>query len=176
MKRLQIIIGIFTLIALSCEHNKPIEIDYCEMLARDQYYVNRDETDQAIREENSKKRRQIFEENYEQIIKLTKQEGFPKINFENLPQDSCKYWAVTITLIHIAQSRPEIFFSQETVALFKEEMEKGNLDSKNLAPAFRVSFMTNEFCEELQKPIQDAIESWKMESHLNRKPKFRKCS
>jgi hypothetical protein len=176
MKYLQLIIGIIIIGIVSCKRIQPVEIDYCEMLTRDQSHVNHVETEKSVMEENNKIRHQIFLENYEQLIQLTKDEGFPNISFDSLPQDSCKYWAITATLIHIAQSKPKIFFSEETISLFKEEMDKGNLESEDLTPAFRISFVTNEFCEDLQEIINKAIQTWGMESHLNGLPKFKKCN
>lgn len=176
MKNTSLTLGILMISMIACKPNKSLELDYCEMLTRDQSYVNHDETDKAVVEENKRKRSQIFVENYEQLIALTKREGFPSISFENLPQDSCKYWAITITLIHIAQTKPETFFSEEAIALFEEEIEKGNIDSEDLAPAFRVSLMTNEFCDDLQGNIEKAIQIWGMEPYLNVRPKFKKCN
>ena len=175
MKYQQIIIGVIIIANIGCNSNKPIEIDYCKMLTRDQSYVNREELDPVKRESNREKRKEIFIENYDQIIQLTKQKGFPNINFEDLPQDSCKYWAVTATLIHMAQSKPEIFFSEKTISLFKDEMNKGNLEPEDLTPAFRLSFTTNEFCEDLKETINKAVQVWEMKPHVNQEPKFKKC-
>lgn len=175
MKTQQLFNGIILVGLLSCAPINTIEIDFCKMLARDQSNLNYGETDETKREENKKKRRQLFLENYKAIIQLTKDNGFPNIDFGNSPQDSCKFWAVTSTLIHMAQSKPEIFFSEETISIFKEEISKGNMESQDLTAAFRVSFITNEFCEELEKPIRKAINSWGMEAHIKREPKFKKC-
>lgn len=176
MKYLQLIIGILIIGMVSCKRIKPIKIDYCEMLTKDQSHVNHVDTDTSVMKENNRIRQQIFLENYEQLIQLTKGEGFPNISFDSLPQDSCKYWAVTATLIHMAQAKPEIFFSEATISLFKEQMDAGNLESEDLTPAFRISFRTNEFCDDLQAPINKAIQTWGMEPHLDSQPKFKKCN
>ncbi len=170
-----IMLAILLLGIFSCSPNKPLAMDYCEMLQRDQSFVDREETDPAKRERNHLKRQQLFIENYEQIIQCTKREGFPKVRFAHLPQDSCKYWAVTMTLIHTAQTKPEIFFGDESISLFNQQIKKGNLEPEVLAPAFRVSFTTNEFCDDLEESIRKAIKIWGMESYLNKEPKFKKC-
>lgn len=176
MNPIQTLAGILILAMPNCKPNKPIDIDYCDMLTKDQSYVNLEEKDEQIRMENNKKREELFVKNYEQIIQLTKQEGFPNIDRNNMPQDSCKYWGVTATLIHMAQAKPEIFFSEDNITLFESEIKKGNLEPKNLTPAFRISFITNEFCEDLREPINKAVDVWKMKTFLNSEPKFKKCN
>ncbi|MCC6722976.1 MAG: hypothetical protein IT258_00605 [Saprospiraceae bacterium] len=176
MKYLQLIIGILIIGIVSCERIKPNKIDYCKMLTKDQSHVNHVDTDTSVMNENNRIRQQIFLENYVQLIQSTKEEGFPNISEDNLPQDSCKYWAVTATLIHMAQAKPEIFFSEETISLFKKEMDAGHLKSEDLVPAFRISFTTNEFCDSLQETINKALQTWKMEPFLNSQPKFKKCN
>lgn len=160
---------------VACKTNKPVEFDYCSMLETDQSHLNEGVADEIKRKENTSLRKKGFEENFQQILELTKQQGFPNVSFENLPKDSCKYWAVTSTLIHMAQTKPEVFFSEETTTLFKEEMNKGNLDSEDLTPAFRMSFATNEFCQNLEASINRAIQTLGMKPHLYGSPVFKKC-
>lgn len=160
---------------ISCKPAEPIVLDYCAMLETDQSYVDHDEKDETVRAENSRKRDEIFKENFVSMIELTKQDGFPDISTNETPQDSCRWWAVTMTLIHMAQAEPEVFFDEKTVSLFKNELQKGNVESENLAPPFRVSFMTNTFCNDLKEPIQEAMIAWGVESRINAEPKFKDC-
>jgi hypothetical protein len=159
----------------ACTSNKSVEWDFCNMLTKDQSHLNDGVTDADKRKENTSLRNKGFEENFLQILELSKQQGFPNVSFEDLPKDSCKYWAVTATLIHMAQTKPEVFFSEEITLLFKEEMNKGNLDSDDLTPAFRMSFATNEFCQNLEASINHAIQTLGMKPHLYGSPIFKKC-
>jgi hypothetical protein len=175
MKFISLITVILTVGFWDCKPNKPIELDFCSMLVTDQSHLNDGVTDPDKWKENNSLRKKSFEENFQQILELTKQQGFPNVSFEELPKDSCKYWAVTATLIHMAQTKPEVFFSEEITTLFKEEMNKGNLDSEDLTPAYRISFTSNEFCQKLEASINQAIQTLGMEPHLNGSPTFKKC-
>ncbi|HMR86644.1 MAG TPA: hypothetical protein PKD51_00745 [Saprospiraceae bacterium] len=172
-----LIIISFSIIAVcwSCKLNKKVDLDYCNMLEKDQSHMNEGVTDPDKRKENTSLRNKGFEENFQQILELTKQQGFPNVSFEDLPKDSCKYWAVTATLIHMAQTKPEVFFSEEITTLFKEEINKGNLDSDDLTPAYRISFTSNKFCQNLEASINHAIQTLGMETYLNGSPTFKKC-
>lgn len=175
MKYLQVVAGILLIGMVSCESNQPIELDYCAMLTKDQSFVNHGETDSLKRASNYFNRKALFLENFEQLLERTKREGFPQVHFEELPKDSCKNWAITMTLIHMAQAQPDQFFKDEIISLFQNEIKKGNLQPEDLAPAFRVSFTTNEFCEALKAPIQRAVLNWELGSHLDKEPRFKKC-
>ena len=175
MKQLQLILVLLLTFTLACKNEKPIELDYCDMLSKDQSYVNKETTDTAVIERNRRLRHQIFVENYTQIVRLTKQSGFPNFDFEALPQDSCKNWALTATLIHMAQAKPEIFFSTENIALLSSEIDKGNLDSSDLFVAFKVSFVTNQFCEELRENINMAITKWRIKDLENTEANYKSC-
>lgn len=175
MKFISLITIILTVGFWACKTNKSAELDYCKMLTKDQSHLNEGVTDPNKRKENTSLRNKGFEENFQQILVLTKQQGFPNVSFEGLPKDSCKYWAVTATLIHMAQSKPEVFFSEEITTLFKAEITKGNLDSEDLMPAYRISFTSNEFCQKLEASINQAIQTLGMEPHLNGSPSFKKC-
>lgn len=175
MKNIHVFVFLILASNISCQLDNPVQINYCEMLTKDQSHVDFDYTDPQVVKSNVQQRKEIFLENYKQIIALTKQEGFPNINFDSLPQDSCKYWAITATLIHMAQAWPDVFFTEETISLLKKEMEEGNLESEDLTPAFRISFHTNEFCDNLEPLIKKAIDTWEMKPHLDSEPRFKKC-
>ena len=175
MKNILLLFITFMINLTACKTNKAVELDYCKMLTKDQSHLNEVVIDPNKRKENTSLRNKGFEENFQQILVLTKQQGFPNVSFEELPKDSCKYWAVTATLIHMAQTKPEVFFSEEITSLFKAEITKGNLDSEDLMPAYRISFTSNEFCQKLEASINQAIQTLGMEPHLNGSPSFKKC-
>lgn len=175
MKKSLILIVLLVVCVIGCKPIEPIELDYCEMLKRDQSYVDRDEPDEKVRTENNRKRGEIFIENFEALISLTKQDGFPEKGLLKTPLDSCRIWAINMTLIHMVQEKPETFFSQEIVSLFDGELKKGNLEAEDLASPIRTSFMTNRFCSDLRDPIQKAIDVWGVGSKIFREPKFKEC-
>ena len=143
---------------------KQVELDYCKMLEEDQSFLD-----------NSEERNKIFEKNFNQILEKTRKEGFPTVSFKDSKTDSCKYWSVTATLIHIVQSKPELLFDQEVIELFKKEMDKGNMDNDLLIPAFKISSKTREFCDTLKSKIEYSTNLWGLNSSLIKEIKYKEC-
>ena len=160
------------LIIHSCCTQETRVIDYCQMIERDQSYTNPDE----IRADDDwMKREAIFLENFDILITETRKSGFPHIETKASGVDSCRYWAVIMTLVHMAQAHPELLFTQEIMELFKSEVEKGNLTAVALTPLFKISFVTNEFCEELKEKINQALQEWGVSGYINSQPRYKKC-
>ena len=112
LKKMKIsIIGFFLLGLIACKED-PIKLDYCKMISEDQSYVNTDKSDMVKFKADKAERHKIFVNNFELIMRKTKQEGFPYVSLNNYQKDSCKYSAVTMTMIHTAQSNPNVFFSK----------------------------------------------------------------
>ncbi len=105
----------------------------------------------------------------------TRQDGFPFVSIENYQRDSCKYWAVSMTMIHTAQSNPEVFFSKKYTEIFKSELDKGNIERKLLEQSCIITAKTNELCEELQSNIKYATDLWEIEYSIFDEAKFIKC-
>lgn len=168
------IIG-FVLVSLMACKEKTIALDYCKMIAEDQSYVNTNPSDSINFKADKAKRGKIFEKNFALVINKTKQEGFPYINLKNPQEDSCKYWAVSMTMIHMAQSKPAVFFSKKYVNLFKHELDKGNIEKKLLQRASLITARTIDLCEELKPQIEYASKQWAMDIDLFKQANFINC-
>jgi len=131
------------------------------MITEDQQYVNYDKSDINYMEDK-KKRHEIFENNFNRLLQVTKQDGFPKVSLKTYKQDSCKYEAVTMTIIHIAQSKPEVFFSKKIAHLFNQELRKGNIEKKLLQKSTVVMAKTMEICISQKKKMEYAINLWQI--------------
>ena len=160
---------------LSCK-SSPIVIDYCEMIKSDQSFVNTDKSDMDQFNADRQARHKIFNSNFDAIMQLTSQEGFPYVSLSTYPADSCKYWAVTMTMIHTAQADPEVFFSKKVAKIFETEMKKGNLEKGLLEKSCIISSRTSEFCEHLRTDIQYATKLWGLKPDIFDESKFVECS
>jgi len=85
-------------------------------------------------------RHQIFLDNFDTIIAIIENQGFPTLseklrNKRNLRSiDS----GVQRTFIHILQTQPELLLNEKIIALLKLEIENGRLDPKLLKVAMSV--------------------------------------
>ncbi len=169
------VLVVISLFLIGCSTNEPLVLDYCAMLERDQTTPDKNETDTLLRRQILDQRRQSFVENFELLLAETKQNGFPFLDQETQQSDSCKYWAVTATLIHMGQAHPHKIFTREVIDLFANEMNEGRVTSGTLFPAFSVSFVTKEFCDTLENKINLALDNWKIDRDKLRTPRFKKC-
>ena len=158
----------------SC-NEKVAVLDYCKILTDDQLDVNWDKSDMAKFEADKIKRSNRITNNFELLIRETKENGFPVVSLNFADDENCKSRAVTMTMIHIAQINPKLFFSGYYSKLFKLEIDKGNLDKELLKRSCIIAFKTEEICENLKSNIEDAINLWKLELSIMRDTKFVKC-
>lgn len=163
---------IFTVLLLGfflihCGLKKSIKLDYCKMLEEDQSHVNNDKSNMEQYRKDSNLRDAIFYKNFQSIIELTLEEGFPDVN---MTKDSCLNSAVYMTMIHTAQSNPKLFFSNEIVALFKEELKNESLDKQLLNTSTLMGYLSNETEEEIKLMIDVAIKTWNIDREKNFEP------
>lgn len=158
MKNLVILFSpILILILIGCNN----ELDYCQMLADDQSYVSKSTDSKEQRSANREKRHQLIKANFKQLIAHAESEGFPKIGSLNTSGlDSCRNWAVTMTLFHIGQIDPQLFFEDHTIDILSKEIKSGNLSNKSLVPPLREGFDNHRFCLNNKNSIREAVESW----------------
>ena len=168
-----LIIGLLCVV-ISC-NEAPIKLDYCKMISEDQSYVNTDKSDMLKFRADKVERHKIFKKNFDLIIQKTKQEGFPFISLNNYQKDSCKYWAVSMTMIHTAQSNPKVFFSKKYVDLFKLEMDKGNIEKKLLEKSSIITARTIDLCPELKPKVEYATKKWEIDSDIFEEANFIRC-
>jgi hypothetical protein len=150
-------------------------LDYCKMISEDQSYVNTDKSDMVNFKADKAKRHEIFKKNFDLLMMKTKQAGFPYVSLNNYQQDSCKYWAVSMTMIHTAQSNPSLFFNKKYAKLFKREMDKGNIEKKLLRQASTITAKTIDLCETIKPNIKYATELWGIDYSIFEEANFIKC-
>lgn len=169
-----LVIGFFLTGLLACQE-AVVNLDYCKMISEDQSYINTNKTDLVNFEADRTERDEIIKRNFELIMHKTKQEGFPSITLNNSPKDSCKHWAVLMTMIHTAQSNPNTFFSKEHADLFKREMDKGNIEKKLLVQSSIITARTIDLCSELKPKIAYATKKWGIDFDIFNKTRFIPC-
>ncbi len=170
-----LIIGFYLTGFIACKE-EPINLDYCKMISEDQSHVNTDKSDMVKFNADKAERQNKFKKNFELIMQKTEQEGFPFVSLNNYPQDSCKYWAVSMTLIHTAQSRPNLFFSKKYADIFKSEVDKGNIERRLLEQSSIITAKTMELCDHLKPEIKYALKLWGIKSDIFDEANFIKCN
>lgn len=91
-------------------------------------------------------------------------------------KDSCQNRAITMTMIHIAQSEPDQFYGSEVASLFKAELTNGNLDKDILIRSSIVAAKTMEFCNDSRLTINRALELWGLDNNIFEEAKFIDCN
>lgn len=150
---------VITALIASC-NRKVIDPPYCEMYKTDQSHVNTDKSNIVQFNTDRNKRISLIEKNFDILIEYSKRFGFPKIEPNLVVTDSCKYWAVTMTMIHTAQINPELFFSKKMVAFFNKELERGNLQRSLLKQCIEITHLTTTPTEDLTSTIDRASLEW----------------
>lgn len=159
----------------SCKNEA--ELDYCNMLALDQSYVNTDTSDMKKLKADKLKRKELIKNNFKELIEYSNRNRFPemgKLNVTGL--DSCRNWAVFITCFHIGQIEPQLFFEMQTVKVLTREIQKGNLKSSSLFTSLREGFKFHEFCESKKDVIHKTLETWKIQIDELPVIRFKSCS
>lgn len=167
---------IIALPMINCNSNEPKEIDFCKMLKRDKSHVNRDTSDIDKYYADKQLRRSLIKENFRELVEYSNIYGLPEMgSLKATGLDSCRNWAVSITIFHIGQIDPILFFDEDAVDLFKREIENGNFKNKNLQYALREGFKNHELCEDRKGDILKALKLWKLNIEDLPKIKFKNC-
>lgn len=145
-----------------CGEDFAAELDYCAMLKEDQSNLSSAADTKSIAIEKRRKRIQIFSNNFNDIIDFTMQYGFPEFDQGDLKQDSCKYWAVVATLVHVAQTDRDVFFSEKTKEVFSREIQSARLPKEILYPALKMG-IHSPICDSLANNVFSALDLWGFE-------------
>lgn len=158
----------------SCENKvKKIELDYCEMYKKDQSFVAENSNPNLTEEENRIEREKLVIQNFNKLIQFTKEKGFPQTFFKD--PEACKFWSISLTLIHTAQMQPELFFHDSTIHLFSKELKSGRLKPELLIPVFKISSRTNVFCKTLEPQIEQSILIWDIPTQFSNSIQYKTC-
>lgn len=141
------------------------KIDFCQMLKADQsnYCLGIEFASDSCIAQRAR-RYKIFEDNFKVLLQITRKAGFP--NAKNHPLDSCVYDLTIATIVHIAQSKPELMFNNSIITLFEEEIKKENLNKLILFTMF-IGYAKYSNPKEKDRPMVElAIVKWKLESEI----------
>lgn len=169
-----ILIGILLGGLTSCQE-EPIKLDYCQMIAEDQSFVNPDKSDMDQFNADRAKRRVLIINNFELLMRKTKQTGLPYVSIGGDSSQTCKHRAVTMTMLHAAQSIPEKFFGKKYAAIFQQEVEKGNLEPELLKISSLLTANTINLCEQLKPEIKAALKLWGLDPAIFANATFVEC-
>ena len=145
------------------------------MIKLDQSYVNTDKSNLSKFKSDKEKRSKLIKKNFELLIKKTKQTGFPNVFLGQPNKDSCMNGAVTMTMIHTAQTSPDKFYGNTIAELFKIELVNGNLDKELLKRSSIVTAMTIELCDNLKPRIEKTLELWDLDKDIFKQAEFINC-
>lgn len=160
---------------LACQA-KPVHLDYCQMIQDDQSYVNQDKSDMEKFESDKAKRAVLFAKNFDMLMAKTVADGFPRIHENGVTDDSCMKRAVQATMIHTAQSDPELFFGSYVATLFNKEIGKGNLDREVLRRSSIITARTIDLCKSLKPQIEIALRLWSLDPSIFQSARFVDCN
>ena len=145
----------------SCKEKGTKQIDFCNMLKLDQSYVNTDVNDKEFKSDGIK-RNDIFKSNFEELVKYFRSQGFPEIGpLKNVTGiDSCRNWAVKMTLFHVGQSQPHLLFQPHVIEVLTKEIKEGRLKSGKLSGAIWEGFGGFKFCISQKEIMHNALKNW----------------
>lgn len=85
------------------------------------------------------KRKQVFIQNFDTLVSLSRKQGFPHLSSLSLTQSNeiRIHTAVGGTFLHILQTNPGRMLNPDTIALFKNEILENRLDKRLLQFALR---------------------------------------
>jgi len=97
--------------------NHPLykDLDYCLIHKTDQRFVNTDKSNMEQFQKDKSKRAALMKQNFKDLISYAELHEFPYVEPNTSVLDSCKYWAVTMTMIHAAQVELESLFSKKNL-------------------------------------------------------------
>ncbi|WP_157975838.1 hypothetical protein [Lewinella sp. IMCC34191] len=130
------------------------------MLRTDQSYVSNDKSDMVKYRTDRTKRRQFIEDNWDRLIRYARGESFPYVEINMAMIDYCKYWAATMTMLHTAQTRPQVFYSDEIGGLFTIEKDRGNLENTPLVQCLTITDMGDALPKAVKSKVEAAAEQW----------------
>jgi hypothetical protein len=148
-------------ILLSCSKNIK-ELDFCTMYKKDQSHLYDATKSEAENAEIKKKRKNLIYSNYNELKSYSNKYHFPQVDKSmQYTNDSCKYYSIFATLIHINQIEPEVFYSSRNIEFLADAIDKKYLDNNLVYPAVKIG-SHSPYCKTLEPNIKLAIQKWKL--------------
>jgi hypothetical protein len=131
---------------------------------KDQYRCKENITDIETKKIIEKVRRIYFLENYDTIINHC----LNGVSAFTSPLDAvqCRNSAIELTLIHMAISHTELFYSEENVKLFSTFILEGKMNIETIIQGIRFHLNTHDPCIKYKEKIITAINTWGIEKQL----------
>jgi hypothetical protein len=134
-----IIILFFLITSSNCASQKDTSLDYCQLYKSDQSYLFSLSKSETENKRNLEKRKQIILDNYAAFKNYANANGFPLITDEMVEtSDSCKYYFCMATFIHIHQTQPKLFYSDENILFLHKAVKAKLLDNSLLYTAIKI--------------------------------------
>lgn len=162
-----------TIFFISCKLNQ--KINYCEILNTDQSNLPSPTLSLEENEKLKQKRKQIFLNNYQKIRADAKKNGLPTMDKELEQSDTCKYYGILATFIHISQTRPDIFYGSDNVDFIYSEILANHLTANFLYTPVKLGTF-NTVCDSIMPKIEFAIRKWGVNEALLKEFKYKTCS
>lgn len=143
-------------IIISCSPIQQEPLDYCDIFEKDRSHVNVDKQSKSYLEDSIKRAKNIIE-NWKKLEHEVKTSGFPDIHPYSSGIDSCRYWAVTMTFIHIVQNSSNEFIKKKNMNLMKKEIDAGRMSHDFIFKCFKIGLMTNSFCLSQKEKLNHAL-------------------
>lgn len=173
MKYTTIIFFFITLI--NCSSQKDMGLDYCTMYKSDQSHLYSPTMTDAVNKQNLEKRKQVFIDNYITFKNYANANGFPLITDEMLEtSDSCKYYFCMATLIHINQTQPKLFYSDDNIQFLHNAEKAKLLDNSLLYTAIKIG-SHGKTCIAFREAIIRALALWELEASMIDLFEFKNC-
>jgi hypothetical protein len=157
---------------INCNVNR--NVDFCKILETDQSNLYSPEVSDEENKLAHSRRKQIFLQNFDILLLGFEKDKIPKIDEKNYLNDTCQHSAILATFIHISQTRPDLFYTEANIKLFKDQIESKRLDSEILYTAIKIG-SHNKTCDKLSVQIEKAIRIWGLDERLYKGFKFIKC-
>ncbi len=165
---------LFLVINFNCKDTMK-ELDYCKMYKEDQSHLFDSKKTESENAEIKKQRIEIFYSNYNEIKNYSHIEGFPIVKDSmQFTTDSCKFYAMYATLIHICQIDPKLFFSDENIVFLANAIDKNLLDNSLVYTAIKIGSHTP-YCVDQKPAITEALIKWKLHEKLSKYIEYKEC-
>lgn len=170
---LLLLLNLVVMCMSGCGTKTASPLDYCTMLKKDQDNINLDKSDPNYEDDRTNRINDI-KKNFEELISYSRINGFPYVEINMAGSDSCKFWAITMTMIHAAQTQSEYFFSPKMAVYFQKEIDNGHLNYELIEQCIEAA-QISKICRTQRKSIHNAMTIWGMDTTTLNEFNFIEC-
>ena len=169
---MRLLIVLIFLLQTTQVHSQKIAIDTTLLINQMCEMYNNDQSNY----DNNTIRTAIFIENFNWLIKTTKEIGFPNYNLGRTSEErKCIGNFTSATLTHISQTNPHLLINIDIINLIKREINNGNINKQYFIDNLNYWYSGSvKLCSNDIKKYEYALKAWGME--MIPKTKFKKCN